>query len=218
MKALELWQRGGFALLLTDLHMPRMDGYQLTKEIRRIEGTSKHTPIVALTADALRDGMREAMASGIDAVLTKPVTVSRLREALETWLPFTKNDVSISKPTPWVDRTALPQLVGDDPNVIRSLLSEYMSSATEAAVTLRAARKSGDFGQITRFSHRLKSSSRAVGAMAFGDLCAELECAGIRHDREAIERHMSEFDAMFPKVQEGLNELLFEAVDENSRG
>ncbi len=216
-KALELWQRGDFALVLTDLHMPTMDGYELAKEIRRIDGPNKHTPIIALTADALRDGMQEIRASGIDAVITKPITISRLRETLETWLPFTDNDERISKSTPLVDRAVLPQLVGDDPAVIRSLLLEYVSSATEAAATLRATYKTGDFGQITHFSHRLKSSSRAVGAMSFGDLCAELESAGIRHDREAMERHMSEFDAMFPKVLDGLNELLFDANDKNSR-
>ena len=96
--ALALWQQGKFSLLLTDLHMPVMDGYSLTEEIRRKEqatGTAAATsrlPIVALTANALRGEKERALKLGMDAYLTKPLKLDKLAEILDRWLPEEKAD------------------------------------------------------------------------------------------------------------------------------
>ena len=88
-EALALWRKARFALILTDLHMPGMDGYQLAAAIRREEssrtgqtGTSAHTPVVALTANALRGEAEAAKSAGMVEYLTKPVPLSMLRDTL----------------------------------------------------------------------------------------------------------------------------------------
>ena len=91
-EALAKWQSGKFAMVLTDCHMPNMDGYQLAREIRRIEteraaadGHARHIPIIACTASALAGDAELCFAAGMDGYLPKPVGIAQLRDALERW-------------------------------------------------------------------------------------------------------------------------------------
>lgn len=206
-KALALWSKGGFALLLTDLHMPTMDGYQLSAAIRRLEHDDGHTPIIALTANALHNDFERARSSGIDAYLTKPVTLVRLREMLDDWLP--RNDVATSGPPASVlDPSVLQQLVGDEQQVIHTLLTEYADSIANAAVALRSAFAQRNFAAMTTTAHRLKSSSRAVGALELGELFAEIETAGRFDDHQAMVRCMAQFENMLTAIEARLDSLI----------
>jgi PAS domain S-box-containing protein len=84
--ALALWRTGRFAILLTDLQMPEMDGYELTAAIRTEEGGGSRIPIIALTANALKEEETHCKSAGMDGYLTKPVQMARLGEALRHWL------------------------------------------------------------------------------------------------------------------------------------
>jgi len=219
-EALRLWREGGYGLLLTDLHMPEMDGYSLAEAIRREEVGDQRIPIVALTANALRGEATRAQASGIDDYLTKPVQLQVLRTALDRWLPKRSeagvpSDISVGglkDGPPTLDVTVLQGLVGDDPRVIHEFLSEYLSSAVQQASQLRSAHTAGDMAQVGAVAHKLKSSSRSVGALALGDLCAELDTAGKASDRVRIWELMLEFDAQFSIVEEQVARKL---LDEN---
>jgi CheY-like chemotaxis protein len=91
--ALDMWMKGGYALLLTDLHMPMLDGYALAEAIRAAEAartpgtTHRPIPIIALTADALRGDATKALGAGMNDYLTKPLRLRLLKESLEKWLP-----------------------------------------------------------------------------------------------------------------------------------
>jgi CheY-like chemotaxis protein len=80
--ALDLWRSGRFAILLTDLQMPEMDGYELAAAIRTEEGGRVRLPIIALTANALKEEEARCTAAGMDGYLTKPISMSRLGETL----------------------------------------------------------------------------------------------------------------------------------------
>jgi CheY-like chemotaxis protein len=84
--ALALWRSGRFAILLTDLQMPEMDGYELAAIIRTEEAGASRLPIVALTANALKEEADHCKAVGMDGYLTKPVRVTALNETLSHWL------------------------------------------------------------------------------------------------------------------------------------
>lgn len=92
--ALERWQSGDYALLLSDLHMPKMDGYQLTAAIRAAETGNAHAPIVALTANALKSEAEHCRAAGMDDYLSKPVRLADLKAMLEKWLPLAAGSAS----------------------------------------------------------------------------------------------------------------------------
>jgi CheY-like chemotaxis protein len=91
MQALARWRTGRYAVLLSDVHMPRMDGYALAGHIRKEEqqrGLTR-TPIIALTASALKGEAERCLAAGMDDYLAKPVAIATLAAMLQRWLPHT---------------------------------------------------------------------------------------------------------------------------------
>jgi len=86
-QALEAWRSGRYAILLSDCHMPEMDGFTLTSTVRAEEdGSGRRTPIIAFTAAATSDEVAECMTAGMDDFLSKPIDVERLKTVLARWL------------------------------------------------------------------------------------------------------------------------------------
>ena len=87
-QALKAWDTGRYVMLLTDCHMPEMDGYELTGAIReREQGSKTRAPIVAITANALQGEAERCLAAGMDDYLSKPVAMPALNRALAKWMP-----------------------------------------------------------------------------------------------------------------------------------
>ena len=221
-EALRLWRAGHYALLLTDLHMPDMDGYTLAEAIRREESVGgparrERTPILALTANALRGEELRAQAAGMDEYLTKPLQLGLLKAALTRWLPqpqrATEPEMPAQPPAPAasalsVDVAVLQALVGDDPRIVREFLTDFRASAGRLAMELRAAVTLDDARQIGAIAHKLKSSSRSVGALALGDRCAELENACRGGVREAIVHGVTQFEAAWSTADTEIGHIL----------
>src|SRR5207244_8865202 len=89
-EALSAWSAKPYAAVLADIHMPHMDGYELARSVRKIEaerhGDYARTPIVAVTANAMKGEEERCLAAGMDAYLVKPVNIDMLRATLVRWL------------------------------------------------------------------------------------------------------------------------------------
>ena len=168
-QALAHWRGGGYALVLTDLHMPEMDGYQLTAAIRAMEEPPRHCPVIALTANALSTEAERCRVAGMDGYLTKPVQLADLRASLETFLP---------RDPPPLDVSILENLVGTNPGIVWEFLQDFSRSAAPIADDIRDACRTGQTGLAVAAAHKLKSAARAVGALTLGSICAEIEEAG----------------------------------------
>jgi PAS domain S-box-containing protein len=207
-QALRLWLAGGHALLLTDLHMPLMDGYELTAAIRAHEAAgaprARRLPIVALTANALRGEAERARAAGIDDYLTKPLQLELLRQTIDHWLAAAGTPSTTDDPTPTpaaatvLDLGVLAAQVGDDPATQRELLALFLTHAARQAAALRTA---GDAAAAAALAHQLKSSARAVGALALGELCAAIEAAAQAGEFAAVAPSIPAFDTAFARVE-----------------
>jgi len=181
-EALERWRTGDFALLLTDLHMPLMDGYELTKAIRSEETGPRRMPILALTANALRDEEVRCRAVGMDGYLSKPVRLAQLSAAIEEWImPLSQSALQDGGPVlaaveaPPVDLSVLAALVGDDSSVIDEVLGAFRESAGLSSDALRQGIAAGSGQIVGDAAHKLKSAARSIGALRLGDLCAQIE-------------------------------------------
>jgi two-component system, sensor histidine kinase len=84
-EAVEAWKKGEFDLILMDCQMPDLDGFSATRAIREQERPGKRTPIVALTANAMKGEEAKCLIAGMDGYLTKPITLDALRTCLARW-------------------------------------------------------------------------------------------------------------------------------------
>ncbi len=93
-EALELWRSGRYDLVLADLQMPRMDGFELARRIRSSEAAERRprTPILAVTASAFDDEEPRSRAAGMDGLITKPVGIAQLRATLDVWLKAARRE------------------------------------------------------------------------------------------------------------------------------
>ena len=181
-EGLALWRAGGYALVLSDLHMPGLDGFALVRQLRAHESAERQarTPVIAVTAMALAGEAERCAAADMDGFLAKPVTIDRLRTMLERWLTLAKPSLPTTSPPvalPVLDPAALAAWLGNDEAAIRAMLDRFLASAraTEAelaeALTLRMA-------DVPGLAHGLKGAALAVGAPGIATVAAELERAG----------------------------------------
>jgi two-component system, sensor histidine kinase and response regulator len=96
-EAVRAVEQSDYAAVLMDCRMPDMDGYEASEEIRRREGGLRHVPIVALTASAIRGDEERALAAGMDAYVTKPVTMDALASALSPFVEAGEPDQALRR-------------------------------------------------------------------------------------------------------------------------
>jgi signal transduction histidine kinase/DNA-binding NarL/FixJ family response regulator len=180
LEALNKWREQSYALVLTDIHMPDMDGFELTRQIRAEEAltrSSRRTPIVALTANALKGEAERCMAAGMDGYLTKPLTLDRLRDTVEKWLGAEPAAVAAALDTApsgsAIDRSTVVQMFGDNPEMIERVLARFADAGGRLVADITAG--TGDPRRIAELAHKLKGAARAAGATRLGDLAAVLE-------------------------------------------
>ncbi|MCU7376190.1 ATP-binding protein [Paucibacter sp. O1-1] len=183
LEALDQWRCGGHAMLLTDLHMPAMDGYTLAAAVRAEEGDGPRLPIIAVSANALRDEELRCRQAGMDGYLTKPVRLTQLKAAIDAWLrPAPPTSVEVPPPQapipaapPPADLDVLAELIGDDPQLMRKVLVAFRANSAQSALELAQAQAGGAVEAMADIAHKLKSAARAIGAARLGQICADIE-------------------------------------------
>jgi signal transduction histidine kinase/FixJ family two-component response regulator len=205
--ALQKWRSGEYALVFADIHMPEMDGYDLTLGVRLEEKDGRpRTPIIALTANALQGEAERCRAVGMDDYLSKPAPLAALAAITSKWLPVApvQHPASGSPPPAPMDVRVLEALVGTDSEIIGQLLREFDITASRWAAELITAGRSRRPQEAAAVAHKLKSSARSVGATTLGELCAAIEAAGQTDQAEAVATLLPKFEAEIQAVQEYL--------------
>lgn len=188
--ALALWRNKKIDLIITDCHMPRMDGYSLATTIRNIETENKknHIPIIAYTANALGEEKQICRDAGMDDVLVKPANMAKLREILLLWLPAITT--TLLPVLPQKTDSLTPDKI-HEAAIDTAVLSSVVPDQDEQQVLLQKfrlhhrtdhdklmAEMSGDNSEkIAHMAHRLKGSSRMVGAKELATVYASIEQA-----------------------------------------
>ena len=190
-KALELFSGRRYGLVLTDLNMPVMDGFELARAIRRreVEVGLAPTPVVALSANVMPEEVERCMAAGMDDFAGKPTSMPVLADKLRRWMPHIAwsdptgptpagtpaADVDVARQDGVVDRAVLDELTGGDAELAGAILADYVDSSGADIAGLRAALAAGSEDDVRRHAHRIRGASGTVGAHRVAALAADLE-------------------------------------------
>ena len=197
--ALARWREGDYALLITDCHMPDMDGYALARAIREAEAAERRSriPIIAWTANALTEEANRCRDAGMDDLLVKPVNMMQLRHTLARWLGDTRDpsatnaaadaatDAPLANTNMPIDMAELRQIVSDKADQMRMLreFREHLRADHDQLIDMLAQ---GRPAEVRRLAHRMKGASGTVGAKPLATACAALEQAAASQDVTAM--------------------------------
>jgi two-component system, sensor histidine kinase and response regulator len=223
-EAVSAIQEGSYAAVLMDCQMPEMDGYEATAEIRRIEGATRHTPIIAMTAAAMEGDREACIDAGMDDYITKPVREAAVASVLEQWAvrpvsdgaETTDDATSVNDehlddglPAP-LDQSQielLRSLDEDDGSLLAEIIDQYLTQTVEGRKELVRLMDGGDPRGLERAAHTIRGASANVGAKELAAICAEMEAQGRFEQLEGIAELMERFDHEFVRVQDALNGL-----------
>ena len=184
-EALELMQArkegAAFDCVLMDVQMPVMDGFEATRRIR-LDPALKDTRVIAMTANAGLEDQARCLAAGMDEFVTKPVApeilVATVARALGRSVEHPPVPAAPPAPAPLpalLDLEVLSDTFGGNPDKMRKYAFMFLETAREGLLEIDRALAAGEVGRAAGVAHRIKSSARTVGAMGFGDVCADLE-------------------------------------------
>lgn len=216
--ALSLWREGRFALVITDCHMPEMDGYALARAIRKIESEERRpaTPIIAWTANALAEEQNQCHAAGMDELLVKPTDLTLLKKTLAKWLSLSETGVAenlsvavaapdITRSEP-VDYLELSKIIPDKTEQLK-VLQEFQFHIQNDLSKLMMLLDEHDLVNAERMAHRMKGSCRMVGATRMTGACAAIEQAARNGNIEQARNHLTELNEAGRIVQAHLSEI-----------
>jgi signal transduction histidine kinase/CheY-like chemotaxis protein/HPt (histidine-containing phosphotransfer) domain-containing protein len=189
-EAVEAWLENHeeLGLVLMDCHMPKVDGFEATRRIRKLQKDEDlpHTPIVALTADVMPETPELVRDAGMDDYLSKPFDADQLAAIVRRWVaPLVQRRSALPERPSSPRCSAAIADVLDEASVeaIRALGTETMCSIFDLyanelpgeLASMRAEHEAGDSKALRARAHKLKSSSRMVGALSLGDRLEAIE-------------------------------------------
>lgn len=216
--ALSLWRGGHFALVITDCHMPEMDGYTLSRAIRKIEAEEARprTPIIAWTANALANESGCCHAADMDDLLVKPADMMQLRKMLAKYLSISEADSSqpassqhaanSGQASAPIDYSLLNMMVTNNTEQIQ-LLQDFQSHIRADHARLLEMLGLDDPANVEDTAHRMKGSCQMVGAMYMANACEVIEktarngdMAGARAAKVELDKAIRQLETYFAET------------------
>jgi two-component system sensor histidine kinase/response regulator len=217
-EALEALERQSYDLILMDVQMPEMNGWEATQAIRENEkATGAHIPIVAMTAHAMKGDEEKCLAAGMDAYLTKPIRTQELFATLDrigsgkAGPPDAAGPPSKGVAAEVLDVAAALERVEGDRELLEELARLFADECPKALGEIRQAWESGDAHLLERLAHTMKGSSASLGANKVSEAAFELEqqarSGGIANAggmiqtlEKQVERVLPEFESLLRRV------------------
>jgi two-component system, sensor histidine kinase and response regulator len=207
-EAIEAVKSRSYGIVLMDLQMPLMDGFEATSKIREWEAQNQHVPIVALTAMLLDDEIQKCLSVGMDECIAKPFNSEVLFKLIETYMSnlnqiASKEDLrksAIVEKLVMLDvDEALPRF-SMDVEMYREFLSEFIDNLPQRIDQFQTAFLSGEFKLLANNAHNLKGISASLGAMQLSYLSQKLDqiCMDgdpfvIQQALKVLEKHIHTF-------------------------
>ena len=232
-EALKAAAENAYDIILMDQRMPIMDGTQTLHRIREQEGgRNRNTPVICLTADAVKGAKERYLADGFTDYLTKPIDSKALEEMLKQYLPEDKVLPDTEGSAGAEEWSKIPGAEGTgraeagfsydslrqagilpeeglrwcqgDEELYATLLGEYRQSAEERIPELKKYYDAGNWKDYGVLVHAVKSSSRMIGAGSLSALAADLEEAADREDADAVRKNHGEMMRQYQALSDAL--------------
>jgi signal transduction histidine kinase/CheY-like chemotaxis protein/HPt (histidine-containing phosphotransfer) domain-containing protein len=195
--ALEKWRQFHYPLILTDLHMPHMSGYDLASAIRKeslhLSEGAEFTRIVAVTANALKGEEQKCLSIGMDGYITKPIELATLESMMSRWLPHatdTKKPTLVkvengqySSP---ICFTTIANYLGNDSTKHEEHLNYFVTHGADLLTNLTQYVQSQDRSNVRAVAHQCKAVAKSIGALVLSKQALKLEKAAEKSDWAVI--------------------------------
>jgi CheY-like chemotaxis protein/HPt (histidine-containing phosphotransfer) domain-containing protein len=224
---MEAVKRRAYDLILMDVQMPEMNGFEATKIIREMEGEAKHTPIIAMTAHAMKGDRERCLQAGMDDYISKPIEPQELFHAIEKWTKSQDSEKDLSpstfhlspqkselacsqyiEPVEPIDLESALRRFDGDKEFFKEMLQEFLSYVPKQLEKLVKAIKTGDAEVVEREAHSLKGGAGNLGAKPIADLALKLELLGRTGDLADAEEIVCNLIAAFEHLEKYINKSL----------
>jgi two-component system sensor histidine kinase/response regulator len=215
-EAISSVQSQSFDIVLMDLQMPIMDGFEATRKIRAWEAESGHTPIVALTAMLLDDEIQNCLSAGMDGCIEKPFNTEQLFQLIESYVSQSTQPI-LSKKSQEIKRTdelmvldiqsALPRF-GKSLRAYQDFLKEFMDELPGRIDQFRTMFLSGNYHALADYAHNLKGISANMGAVQLSHLSHVLDETSQGGDSLKIQQSLDDINKHVHVLQKVATEFL----------
>jgi two-component system sensor histidine kinase/response regulator len=221
-KTIQALESKDYDLVLMDVQMPEMNGFEATKAIRQMEDRKQHIPIIAMTAHAMKEDKERCLQTGMDDYISKPIEPQNLIHTIEKWIKSTDAQDTISKREhsdeeasdegiPINFHNALERF-GGDKEFFKEILEEFLSYIPKQLEVLDEAVKKGDTSEAEREAHKIKGAAENVGAGRIAGLSFKLELLARKGDLTGAEEIVTNLKSQLEILQEHINQALTQEI------
>jgi len=176
-----------YDMVFMDCQMPVMDGYESTRNIRKAEGSERHTVIIAMTANAMEGDRQKCLDAGMDDYISKPIEFPVLMNAIDATMKL--KGPSLVPPArfdaymrDFIDQSGLEE------EIARELYADFFDYLTGLFDGMESAIRGEDYGKLKGLAHQLKGSSGNLKIKSVYERAIQLEDAAKATDRDQCEK------------------------------
>lgn len=212
--AIEKLKAGTFDVILMDVQMPVMDGYETTKAIRMMSGTVKDIPIIALTANATEADVERCLAAGMNDYLPKPFSPNDLYNKLFDDMKIVPGNPTrklrvVEKPLKTTyNLDYLKQVSGNNEEFIREMIQTFTTSLPQTLTEMATASSARDWDTLSRLAHQIKPSFTLMGLDSLREKVTQIEeHSKTREDLKTLPTKVDDFIEYCNDVVEELSRV-----------
>ena len=222
-QALQALETAPYDLVLMDVQMPEMDGYQATRRIRDLHSPvlNHSVPVIALTAHSMAGDAEKCLAAGMSDYIAKPIDPQNLAEVVEKWLTQKTHQDTVVAPadsppdgkmspakpaiaSPVFDREAFLRRMMGDEDFAHTVAVEFLKDLPELLTVLKEQVALADLESVWKQAHKMKGSAANVGGEALKEVAFEVEKAGKAGDLAGVAGWVPELERQTACLREAI--------------
>ena len=214
-QAVDRFDPDAFDIILMDVQMPEMDGFEATREIRKLEKQSGgHIPIIAMTAYATEGDRERCLAAGMDDYVSKPISAAKLFKAIEVLMaPEESAQSTDGQKGVSLNKDGLIKSFENDHSLLKELVEIFINDYPQMLTTLRKSLEATDAKTFSRTAHSLKGMLRNFQAEAAAETAFDLEKKGQQGQLDGIDQIIESLAGQLEEVAQKLKDLVKEVSD-----